>query len=119
MQVAGALLREVRIFTAANALVFLLLFATTYARRRAGLQLLLPAVVLAGAAVLVAGLYLFGQDWLHTIVFSDYTGLTYFAYLGAAMLFLADVAFNRARVSTTIVNASFQAAGVALSAAPC
>jgi hypothetical protein len=48
--VAEALLRELRIFTGANALVFGLLFAVAYARRGAGLQLLFPAVILAGAS---------------------------------------------------------------------
>lgn len=118
-EVVQALLREFRIFTAANALVFLLLGATAYFRRTAGLQLLLPAVVLAGAAVLVGSMYLFGQDWLHTILFSDYVGLGYFAYLGVAAVFLADVIFNHARVTTEIVNAGFQLAGAAIQAVPC
>lgn len=119
VEVARSLLREFRIFTGANALVFWLLFVTTYVRKRAGLQLLLPAVVLCGAAVTTASLYLFGQNWLHTILFSDYVGLAYFAYLGAAVAFLGDVAFNRARVSTRIVNTAFELAGASVSAVPC
>ncbi|HSW03918.1 hypothetical protein [Aquabacterium sp.] len=119
MEVAASLTREFRIFTAANALVFALLSATACFRRRAGLQLLLPAVVLVGAAGIVGGLYLFGQDWLHTLVFSDYVGLGYFAYLGLAMLLLADIVFNRARITTRIVNASFSALGSAVQVLPC
>ncbi|HEX7150177.1 MAG TPA: hypothetical protein VF618_01725 [Thermoanaerobaculia bacterium] len=118
-EVVQALLRELRIFTGANALVFLLLGATTYFRRAAGLQLLLPAFVLVGAAIVVGALYLFAQNWLHTILFADYVGLGYFAYLGAAMLFLADVAFNRARVTTQIVNAGLNVVGAAVQAVPC
>jgi len=118
-EVSQALLREFRIFTGANALVFLLLFLTTFFRREAGLQLLLPAVVLVGAATIVASLYGFGQNWLHTILFSDYVGLAYFAYLGAAVAFLADVVFNRARISTRVVNAVLDVVGAATSAAPC
>lgn len=118
-QVTQALLREFRIFTGANALVFLLLGITTYARRRAGLQLLLPAVVLLGAAFVVGTLYLFGQNWVHTVVFSNYVGLGYFAYLTAVAVFLLDVVFNHGRVSTEIVNAALNAAGAAITAVPC
>ena len=118
-QVTQALLREFRIFTGANALVFLLLGITTYTRRRAGLQLLLPAAVLLGAAFVVGGLYLFGQDWVHTVVFGDYVGLGYFAYLAIAAVFLMDVVFNQGRVSTEIVNAAFNVAGAAITAVPC
>jgi hypothetical protein len=118
-EVTQALLREFRIFTGANALVFLLLGITTYTRRRAGLQLLLPAIVLLGAALVVGTLYLFGQDWVHTIVFSSYVGLGYFAYLVLAVAFLLDVVFNHGRISTEIVNAALNAFGGAIQAAPC
>ena len=119
LHVAAALLRELRIFSGANALVFILLGVITWVRRRAGLQLILPAVVLVGAAGVVGALYIFGQDWLHTIVFNDYVGLGYFAYLGVAVAFLADVVFNRARVSTQVVNAAFNLVGAAIQAVPC
>lgn len=80
----------------------------------------LRATLLAvGAAGVVGALYIFGQDWLHTIVFNDYVGLGYFAYLGVAVAFLADVAFNRARVSTQVVNAAFNIVGAAIQAVPC
>lgn len=118
-EVVQALLREFRIFTAANALVFLMLGATAYSRRTAGLQLLLPAVVLVGAATMVGSVYLFGQDWLHTILFSDYVGLGYFAYLGAACVFLIDVVFNHARITTEIVNAALNVIGATIQAVPC
>jgi hypothetical protein len=119
VRVIRALMRELRIFTAANALVFLLLGITTYARKRAGLQLLLPAAVLLTASTVVAALYLFAQNWLHTIVFHDYVGLGYFAYLSLAVAFLSDIAFNHARVSTHVFNAACDLVGAAIQAAPC
>jgi hypothetical protein len=45
-----ALLRQFRIFTAANAVVFLVLGTMPYSRRTAALQLLLPALVAASAS---------------------------------------------------------------------
>ena len=118
-EVATSLLREFRIFTGANALVFALLGVTTLVRKKAGIQLVLPAAVLLGAAVIVGGLYLFEQDWFHTILFNDYVGFGYFAYLALAVAFLADIAFNHARVTTEIVNAFFNAIGSAFTALPC
>lgn len=119
MDVAESLTREFRIFTGANALVFLLLAFAASLRKRAGLQLALPTVVLLGAAALVGYLYLFHQNWLHTVLFSDYVGFGYFAYLALAVALLTDIVFNRARVTTRLLNAAFSAAGSTLQAVPC
>jgi ABC-type multidrug transport system fused ATPase/permease subunit len=119
VEVAESLTREFRIFSGANALIFALLGFTLAFRRRATLQLALPTLVLLGASSLVAYLYIFKQDWLHTVVFAEYVGLGYFAYLAAAVAFLADIVFNRARVSTRIVNVSLNLVGAVAKAVPC
>lgn len=117
--VARSLIREFRIFTASNAIAFALLGLTTLMRGRATLHLALPAVVLLGAVMVTGGLYVFNQDWLHTIVFGEYVGLAYAAYLAAVALLLADVVYNRARVTTRLVNWVLNAMGSALSLGPC
>lgn len=117
--VAASLLREFRIFTAANALAFAALGLIAAARPRATMQLLLPAVALTAAALVTGGLYLLGQNWLRTIVFNDYVGLAYLAYLLAMALLFADVLLNRARVATRVVNRVLHALGSATSAVPC
>ena len=117
--VTAKLMREFRIFTASNAAAFAMLALVTYYRRAATFQLALPAVVLVGAVAITAGLYLFNQNWLHTVLYSQYVGLAYAAYLGAAAALLADVVFNRARVSTRLVNSGLQALGSAVHAVPC
>jgi hypothetical protein len=119
MEVAESLTREFRIFTGANAAVFGLLGITTVLRRRAGLQLALPSLVLLGAAALVGYFYLFNQNWLHTIFFGDYVGFAYFAYLGMAITFLADIALNRARVTTNLLNGLFRMTDMTFQVAPC
>lgn len=117
--VAESMIREFRIFTGANVIMFALLGITAAIRRGASLQLVLPAIVLLGAMGIIGFLYLFNQDWLHTILFGDYVGLAYFAYLGVAVAFLADIAFNRARITTRIVNTILDAAGSGITAVPC
>lgn len=119
MDVTANLMREFRIFTAANALVLLMLGIAVVVRRNARLHLLPPAVILLAAAVGVGYAYLFGQNWLHTIVFSDYVGFAYFAYLGIAAVFLGDVALNRGRVSAQVINAGADVVGSTLTVLPC
>jgi hypothetical protein len=114
--VTSSLMREFRIFTASNAIAFALLGFVSLVRGRATLQLCLPAVVLVGAVTVTGGLYLFNQNWLHTIVFGQYVGLAYATYLACVALLLADVLMNRARVTTRLVNVALHTVG---SAAPC
>jgi hypothetical protein len=117
--VSQSLLREFRIFTASNGAAFALLGLITLLRRRASVQLLLPALVLVGTVTITGSLYLFNQDWLHTIVFGQYLGLGYSLYLLGVALLLADIAFNRARAVTGIFNVVLNALGSAASVAPC
>lgn len=117
--VTRSLMRELRIFTASNSAAFALLGVVTLVRRKATLQLALPAVVLLGAVAVTGSLYLFNQNWLHTIVFGQYVGLAYSTYLASVALLLADIVFNRARVSTQIVRLAFDVVGSATPVAPC
>lgn len=117
--VRDSLIRELRIFAGTNALAFALLAVVTWRRRAAALQLLLPAVVLVGAALLTGCVYLFYQNWLHTLLYGEYVGLAYLAYFAAAASGLADVVFNKARICTRIFNAAASALGSALQAVPC
>lgn len=116
--VAQQLMRELRIFCGSNAVAFALLGLVTHLRRRAMLQLMMPAIVLVGAVSVTGSLYLFEQNWLHTIVFGDYAGFTYAIYLMTMALLLADIVFNRARLTTRMLDLSINAVG-AVVAAPC
>lgn len=72
--------------------------------RRAHAHLLPATTVLLPTTALVAGLYLFQHNWLHTIVFGDYVGWGYFAYLGIVGVLLGDLLLNRGRVNARIVS---------------
>ncbi len=117
--VSQSLMREFRIFAASNMAAFALLAVIAAVRRKATLQLLLPAVVLVGSVAITGGIYLFSQNWLHTIVFAQYVGLAYAVYLLCVAMLLADVVFNRARATTQMVNLLLNAVGAAATAAPC
>ncbi len=119
METSEKLTLEFRIFTATNALVFLFLGVAVLIKRDAGLHLLPIAVVLLVAALLVGYLYLFNQNWLHTIVFGDYVGFAFVGYLAVAFAFLCDALFNRARITTRLLNILFNVVGSSLQAVPC
>lgn len=104
METAGRIVREFRIFTGTNALVFALLLAALLVKRQAGVHLLPAAAVLLMAAAVTACLYFFNQDWLHTLVFNDYVGWAYLGYLGGVFAFLSDVVFNQARVTAQVLS---------------
>lgn len=104
VETAGALLREFRIFTGANALMFVLLGLVLRMHYRARAHLLPATTVLLLTTVVVAGLYLFQQNWLHTIVFGDYVGWAYFTYLGIVGALLGDLLLNHGRVNARIVS---------------
>jgi hypothetical protein len=115
METAEKLTREFRIFTGTNALIFALLGIAAFFKEGAGRHLVLPALVLIVAAAITGCLYLFNQNWLHTILFSDYVGLTYIVYLSIVFAFLCDVSFNRARVTARLLNS----VGGKIQALPC
>lgn len=119
LETADQLIREFRIFTGTNALVFAFLFVAVVLKRQAGIHFLPASIVLLASAGMTAYLYLFSQDWLHTLVFGDYVGLSYIAYLVGAFALLSDIAFNRARVTTEVLSAALNAVGSGIQILPC
>lgn len=100
----GETAREYRIFTGTNALAFLLLTVAVFIRRRAGVHFLPVGLILLLATGVTSYFYLFNQNWLHTIVFGDYVGFAYAAYLGFVFAALGDILLNRARVTTAVLD---------------
>ena len=79
----------------------------------------LPAALLVVATLICSYFYVFEQNWLLTIVYSDYLGFSYLLYLGVVFLFLCDVVFNKGRVTTEVANAISNVLGIALELVPC
>ena len=119
MDVATKLNRDVRIFTAGNGAIFVLLLLVSFLKPQALAQLFLPGVLLAVSTLVCSYFYVFEQNWLLTIIDSSYLGFAYLAWLGVVFLFLCDIVFNRARIATQILNGIFNALGVAAHLVPC
>ena len=84
-------------------------------RVEATAHLFLPGALLLLSTAICAYFYLFEQNWFYTILYNDYTGFAYLAHLLLVFAALCDIVFNRARVTTEIINAL----GNAFSVAPC
>ena len=119
MEVATELKRDIRIFTATNASVFILLLLVSFLKPQAMTHLSLPGVLLTISTLICSYFYVFEQNWLLTIIHSSYLGFAYLAWLGIVFLFLCDIVFNRGRITTQILNAIFNAIGSAFSVVPC
>lgn len=119
METTEKLLLELRIVTASNALVFALLGLAAWRKRGAGLQLMPPTLTLLGAAAVTLWLYCFNQDWLHTVLFGEYTGFWYLAWLAMVFALLADILLNRARITSRMLNALFGLVGSSIECLPC
>jgi len=119
MDVATELKRDIRIFTASNAAVFILLLLVSFLKPQAITHLFLPGVLLAVSTLICSYFYIFEQNWLLTIIHSSYLGFAYLAWLGVVFVLLCDIVFNRARITTAILNTIFDAIGSAISVGPC
>jgi len=117
--VVADLKRDIRIFTSSNIAIFALLLLATFLKPNARAHLIIPAALLTASTLICSYFYVFEQNWLMTIIHSDYVGYAYLGYLAVVSFFLADIIFNRARVTTELINAFFNAIGSAISVVPC
>ncbi len=113
-EIVTDLLRDLRIFTGANLLAFLLLFALSIARPDHVRQLFVPGLLLGISTLTASAAYLFGQNWFSTLLYADFTGFAYAAWLVSIFALLCDVALFKARVTSRILDMM----GAAV-AAPC
>jgi len=95
---------NMRIFSASNAVAFLLLVLVSFLRPEHTRALFVPGILLVISTLACAYLYVFEQNWLLTLIHGDYLGLAYAGYLGVAFLFLCDIWLNEARVTMAITR---------------
>ena len=103
-ETTNKLMREFRIFTGTSAVLFLLFATAPLIKPAATLQLLPVAVALLTTFVLCSWLYIFNQRWLHTVLFGDYLGWAYLAWVTTSLLLFADLLLNRARVTVRLLS---------------
>lgn len=104
MQIVSKLTLDLRIFLGSNVLVFAILLALTFRKPQAATHMLLPGTLLVVATLVCGYAYLFLQNWFFTILFDDYTGFAFLVHVLLVFGVLCDIAMNKARVTTRIVN---------------
>lgn len=119
MEIVSNMRTDLRIFLGSNAFVFSILLLISFLKPKAISHLFLPGTLLLVSTVAASAIYLVGQDWFYTILYNDYMGFGYLAYIGVIFGFLMDIAFNRARVTTNIINGILHTIGSAISVLPC
>lgn len=119
MEIVHKLTLDVRIFLGTNSLVFILFFMASFFKPRAVNHLFLPSGLLFISTVICSYFYLFEQNWFYTILYSNYTGLGFVVYLMVVFAILCDIVFNKARVTTEIINGLLSAIGHAGALVPC
>ena len=118
-EIMGNLKLDLRIFLGTNLVMFLVLLVVSFAKPQGVAHLFLPGMLLVAATIFSSSIYIFGQDWFYTILYNDYMGFGYLAYVAVIFGALLDITFNKARVSTEIINGIANATGSAFSVIPC
>ncbi len=119
MEVSNKLKKDLRIFTGSNTIVFMLLVLISFFKPKAITHLFLPAVLLVISTAFCSYFYIFEQNWFFTIIYNTYLGWCYLIYLGVVFAFLCDIVFNKARVTTQLLNRVLNILGAAASVVPC
>jgi hypothetical protein len=119
LEIVSNLRADLRIFLGTNLFMFFLLLALSFSRPKAIEHLFFPGLLLLTATILSSSIYIFGQDWFYTILYNDYMGFGYLAYVAVIFSILIDIAFNKARVTTEIINGIANAMGSAFSMVSC
>lgn len=113
MEVVENLTLDVRIFLGTNSLVFFSLLLISLMKPMAIKQLYLPGGLMVVSTSICSYFYLFEQNWFYTIIYNDYAGFAYIGYIVFVFAILYDIAFNKASVTTEVLNACLQAVGQA------
>ncbi|WP_299940381.1 hypothetical protein [uncultured Microbulbifer sp.] len=119
IEIVSNLKLDLRVFLGTNFLMFFILLVVSLAKPKAVTHLFLPGMLLVLATIFSSAIYIYGQDWFYTILYNDYMGFGYLAYIAVIFGILVDIALNQARVTTEIINSIANMVGSAFSTLPC
>lgn len=120
MHIVKKLTLDVRIFLGVNAAIFIFLLIVSFLKPQAIRHLFLPGILMMVSTIICSYFYIFEQNWFYTIIYNEYTGIGFLVYLMLVFAILSDIAFNKARVTSEILNFIFNTIGGAVSSfSPC
>ena len=110
---------DLKIFSGSNAVALCFAFLLSVFRGRAAAHLLPISICLTVSTVIAVLWYWQGQDWITSILYSEYWGWSYSIVLGGLSLLMVDIAANKSRVTSTVMNWIGSVFGGAFSFVPC
>ncbi len=119
MDIVEKLILDIRIFLFTNLTIFLIILLISLFKKKAVNHLFLPSILIVISTTVSSYFYLFNQNWLYTIIYNDYTGFGYMAYIFIIFAILSDIIFNKARVTTEIINLIANIIGSTFSVSTC
>lgn len=119
MDIVGKLQADLRIFAGSNLVIFVFLLLVSFLKPVAIKHLFLPGILLLLSSMVCSYFYLLEQDWFFTIIYNDFVGFGYLVYLSLLFSILCDVVFNKARITSAIINGLCSVIGSAASVSPC
>ena len=109
-EIVTRILDDLKIFLGSTGLSTFAVFLIAMLRPAFARPLFLPATLLLVSSLTSVMIYVFGQNWFFTILFNDYMGYGYAAYIGVIFLFLIDIVYLHATITTAIIEAMSKAA---------
>jgi len=119
MFIVKKIIKDFRIMIGSSFLALLIILVLMYKKPQVSIQVNMLAGMMAITTLVASYFYVFKQNWFYTIVYNDFIGYAYLVYLGIIFVFLCDIIFNKARVTTEIVNGLLNALGSSVSAVSC
>ena len=105
MLVIQKILDDLKIFLGSNFLALFALFLLLHYKEKHEKTLVWLAGFMLVSTLVCSYFYIFNQNWFFTLIFNDFVGFGYLAYLLVLFLFFVDIGFNKARVTDAIANA--------------
>ena len=115
INITSKLIKDIQIASASSFLAMLLISSLLFFKSKLSVQINLLSLLMLLSTLAGTWLYIFKQNWFYTIIYNDYIGFWYMCYLAIVFLLIADIVFNKARVTTELLNAFFSAIGSAFS----
>ncbi len=119
MYVVENVIKDFRVFLGSSFIVLFIMLLLLFTKPQVSIQVNMLAGLMLVSTLVSSYLYIFKQNWFYTIIYNDFLGFAYLMYLGIIFLFLCDIIFNKARITTEIVNMILNAIGSSLSAISC
>ena len=105
MVVMQKLLDDFKIFVGSNFISLFVLFLLFQYKPKYEKVFLWLSIFMLVSTVVCSYFYIFNQNWFFTLIFNDFIGYGYLAYLLALFSFFVDIVFNKARITQVILDA--------------